>query len=168
MEIRLITPEEYDALGDLTVSAYQRLSEGQSLGGYEEELRDVAARARDSEVYVAIDNGMVVGGVTFVPSSDNAMSEFSDPHAAGVRMLAVSPEFQGTGVGRALLERTVERARELGRRRLLLHSTPVMVVARAMYERHGFARLPEIDVFYSGPPYSEDDPLHLIGYELVL
>jgi ribosomal protein S18 acetylase RimI-like enzyme len=96
------------------------------------------------------------------------MSEFADPDAAGLRMLAVGPQFQGAGAGRALTEACIARARGEGRRRIVLHSTPVMEVARAMYERLGFVATPGLDLFVTRPPYSDDEPLRLIAYVLEL
>ena len=96
------------------------------------------------------------------------MSEFSDFDAAGIRMLAVDPRRQGLGAGRELLEHCVRRARDASRARVVLHSTPIMETARAMYLRHGFTRDESRDVFFSDEPYSETEPLHLMGYELVL
>jgi ribosomal protein S18 acetylase RimI-like enzyme len=168
MEIRLIRPDESAALGRITVAAYRQLFSTDSLGSYEDELADVEARRLDSEVYVALDDGHLCGGVTYVPDSGRAMSEFDDPDAAGIRMLAVDPAFQGRGVGHALVEVCIARARVDERARIILHSTPVMVVAQAMYVRLGFVRAPEFDVFYDGEPYSTEEPLHLVAYVLTL
>jgi len=159
MEIRLIRPDESAALGRITVAAYRQLFSTDSLGSYEDELADVEARRLDSEVYVALDDGHLCGGVTYVPDSGRAMSEFDDPDAAGIRMLAVDP---------ALVEVCIARARVDERARIILHSTPVMVVAQAMYVRLGFVRAPEFDVFYDGEPYSTEEPLHLVAYVLTL
>ena len=94
------------------------------------------------------------------------MSEFSDPDAAGIRMLAVEPERQGAGAGRALTLACIERARGDGRHRIVLHSTPVMTVARGMYERLGCVREPARDEWIADPPHYE--PVHLMGYVLHL
>jgi hypothetical protein len=91
MEIRRVQSDEYSALGEITVRAYRELFNGRSLGPYERELREVAPRDADSEVFVAIEEGSVVGGVTYVARPGLRMSEFTDPDAAGIRMLAVDP-----------------------------------------------------------------------------
>jgi GNAT superfamily N-acetyltransferase len=167
VEIRAARPEEFDVLGRLTVDAYRALYDGEQLGAYEEQLADVSVRAADSVVLVALDDaGELVGGVTYVPGADRAMSEFSDPEAAGVRMLAVRPARQGEGVGRALTEACISRARADGRRRLVLHSTDAMVVARAMYGRMGFVEAPELDVWVQERPGT--DPFRLIAFVLAL
>ncbi|MGA7834189.1 MAG: GNAT family N-acetyltransferase [Acidimicrobiales bacterium] len=168
MEIRRVRPEEYAALSRITVSAYRQLFGGGPLGPYEAQLVDVARRAEDSEVYVALgEDNSVLGGVTYVPGSDRVMSEFSDANAAGIRMLAVDPHYQGAGVGRALAEACVQRARADGRQRLILHSTPVMTAAHHIYEQLGFVRSPELDEWIDENP-GADHPLHLMAFGLEL
>lgn len=167
MEIRRVKPEEYAALGAITVRAYRELFGGGSLGPYEIELLDVARRNTDSEVYVAVTELSIVGGVTYVDGPGRQMSEFSDPDASGIRMLAVDPQHQGQGAGRALTAWCVELARTRGRRRVVLHSTPVMTVAHGIYERLGFVRSPELDEWVMASP-DADEPLHLMSFTLKL
>ncbi|HKH88138.1 MAG TPA: GNAT family N-acetyltransferase [Acidimicrobiales bacterium] len=166
MEIREALPDEFETLGRITVEAYRQLQGGVPLGAYEDNLLDVAGRAADSVVLVAVDDdGEMLGGVTYVPDSTRDMSEFEDPEAAGVRMLAVRPDRQGAGVGRALTEACIARARADGRRRVLLHSTAIMEVARAMYGRMGFEEAPDLDAWVTGP---SGGPLRLIAFRLPL
>ncbi len=134
-------------LGELVVRAYHALDGHVSEPGYDDELRDVAAKeAAGCEVVVAVDDhGRLVGGVTFVPGIPNAYAEFDDPDAAGFRHLAVDPVLQGLGAGRVLVGWCVERATRLGRRRVIIHSTPWMTRAHRLYERAGFRRAPELD-----------------------
>lgn len=66
-------------------------------------------------------------------------------NAAAFRFLAVSPDHQGQGLGRFLTELCIQKTKDLGFSRLIIHSTKAMQVARGMYERLGFKRYPEID-----------------------
>jgi ribosomal protein S18 acetylase RimI-like enzyme len=169
MEIRLIHAEECATLGHITLDAYRQLNGSEPLGSYEEELLDVQARSFDSEVYVALDDGgQLMGGVTYVPGPDRAMAEFHDPAACGIRMLAVSPAFQGRGAGRALVEKCVARAREQGRGRIILHSAPAMTLAQAMYVKMGFARAPELDEFIHDGADHDGVSLHLRAFDLTI
>jgi ribosomal protein S18 acetylase RimI-like enzyme len=169
MEIRPIRDDEHAVLGEITVRTYRHLAGGGSLGGYEEVLVDVTSRTLDCEVFVAVgDDDQIMGGVTYVPGPGTSMSEFSDPTAAGIRHLAVDPDFQGSGAGRALVDVCITRAREQHRDLVRLHSTKPMVIARAMYERMGFVRTPELDLYFDEEPYSPEEPLHLIAYALPL
>ncbi len=61
------------------------------------------------------------------------------------RLLAVGPAGRGRGVGRRLLEECIRRSRATGAPTLALHTTDMMRVAMALYERMGFARAPELD-----------------------
>lgn len=158
--IRAVRSSEYETVGDLTLRAYQSLPEFTNTGGYEDELKDVAGRARDAEVFVALVEGRIVGGITFVADSTSPLSEWDDAAAAGIRMLAIVPEAQGKGLGRALTAYSIERARGLGKTCLLLHSTDFMQSAHRLYESMGFVRTPEIDFSV--------ETVNLLGYRLDL
>ncbi len=147
MEIRPVRPDEHRALGALTVAAYAAIDPAVvDEDEYAGELRDVAGRAADAEVLVAIDDGgTVLGGVTYVPGPDSPWAEFSEPDGAGIRMLAVAPEAQGRGIGEALSRACVDRARATGRDQIVLHSTDRMTTAHRIYERLGFARDVSLD-----------------------
>ena len=155
MEIRAATPDEYKTIADITVTAYveeaRHNGDADSVGGgshfsssYVPVLRDVAGRARDAIVLVAIEGDAVLGAVTYVPGL-GPYAEFDDPDAAGIRMLAVAPEAQGRGVGTALTKACIDRASSEGRARVVLHSTGWMATAGRMYRRLGFRRAPERD-----------------------
>jgi ribosomal protein S18 acetylase RimI-like enzyme len=147
MDIRPVRPEEHQALGDLTVAAYVAIDPAVvDDDDYAGELRDVAGRAADAEVLVAVnDSGTVVGGVTYVPGPESPWAEFSEPDGAGIRMLAVAPDAQGRGIGEALSRACVDRARSAGRSQIVLHSTDRMTTAHRLYERMGFARDASLD-----------------------
>jgi GNAT superfamily N-acetyltransferase len=169
MKIRPLDPSESDELGAITVRAYRTLSGGDPLGPYEDELRDVDGRRRDSEVYVAEDDdGQLMGGVTFVLGPESTMSEFDDPDAAGIRMLAVDPSFQARGAGRALVETCIDRARANGRAKIILHSTPQMSVAHSLYRRLGFTASPDLDLYFRDEEDPESEPFHLMSFTLFL
>jgi GNAT superfamily N-acetyltransferase len=64
-----------------------------------------------------------------------------------MRSMAVRPAAQGQGIG-ALLLQTVERAAMAqGHRQLGLSTTPFLHAAIALYERQGFRRTGEADLF---------------------
>ncbi|MHB8245979.1 MAG: GNAT family N-acetyltransferase [Acidimicrobiales bacterium] len=73
------------------------------------------------------------------------LGQFDEADAAGIRMLAVDPVHQGRGVGSALVESCIERARTEGRSRVVLHTTERMTRAMALYEHLGFRRVPALD-----------------------
>ena len=73
--IRPVAESEFDRVGDLTVAAYEGLTEFVNVDGYVDELRDVAGRVRDAEVFVVVVDGEVMGGITFVAESTSPLSE---------------------------------------------------------------------------------------------
>ncbi len=138
--------DEHETLGELTVAAYTAIDHDALDDDYTAELRDVAGRVVGAEVLVAVEgDGTVLGGVTYVPGPESPWAEFTEPDAAGIRMLAVAPEAQGRGIGRALSRATIDRARAAGKGQIVLHSTDRMTTAHRMYQRLGFARDPSID-----------------------
>lgn len=143
MEIRPVQPDEHEEVGELTVNAYLQVETSSELDEYVKELRDVASRAMDADVLVAVDgDGALLGAVTYVPGPDSSSAEFTDLDAAGIRMLAVDPGAQRRGVGELLVRACIDRARAVGRAQLLLHSTDAMATAHRLYQRLGFEREP--------------------------
>jgi ribosomal protein S18 acetylase RimI-like enzyme len=96
------------------------------------------------------------------------MSEFEDPDAAGIRMLAVDPNFQAQGAGRALVEMCIDRTRAHGRIKVILHSTPLMSVAHSLYRQLGFTATPELDLYFRDESELESEPFHLMAFTLLL
>ncbi|MFD8226708.1 GNAT family N-acetyltransferase [Streptomyces massasporeus] len=164
--IRPAEPTEYDELGALTAQAYLQdnlLDFGES-DEYRHVLRDVAARAASAEVLTALRDGPVLGGVTFVPLG-GPMADIAGPGEAEIRMLAVSHEARGQGVGEALVRSCVDRARAVpGCRSVVLSTQRTMHAAHRIYERLGFTRTPERD----WNPLPELAGITLLTYELTL
>lgn len=142
--VREARPDEYAALGELTVAAYA--AAGETEEGYYPELLDVAARARDVPILAAVDEatGRLLGTATYVPGP-GPWHEGDFGEVASMRMLAVAPDAQGRGVGRRLVEACVERARAAGRPGLGLYTRPFMAAAHRLYESLGFQRVPQLD-----------------------
>ena len=142
--IRESTPAEFEAIGELTVQAYRDVGETEE--GYFDELRDVADRAAQVPVLVAIEEGTgrVLGAVTYVPGPGPFHEgQFGD--VASFRMLAVAADARGHGIGAALVQACIDRARAGGRAALSLFTRPFMTAAHRMYERLGFHRVRDQD-----------------------
>lgn len=142
--IREVRPDEMDALGELTVAAYRDAGETDS--EYFPELRDVATRAALVPVLVAVEaaSGRILGGVTYVPGP-GPYHEGAFGDVAAFRMLAVAPDARGRGVGRALVEAVIARARAEGRPGVCLFTRPFMRTAQVLYASLGFIRQPHHD-----------------------
>jgi GNAT superfamily N-acetyltransferase len=94
-----------------------------------------------------VEDGRVVGTVTLYLAPGSMQWR---PGDAMFRLLAVDPAARGRGIGRALFQECLARARAAGKRRMALHTTEWMATARAMYERAGFRREPEGDAHLPG------------------
>lgn len=95
--------------------------------------------------------GVILGSVLLYPPG----TAFSTPDEGPitcpeVRLLAVTPEARGQGIGTALMEECIRRARRLGANCLNLHTTDMMQVAMRMYEQMSFVRAPDLD-FHPDP-----------------
>jgi len=160
--VREARPEEYARLGELVVAAYRSLPEFDE-PGYEPELRDVASRAQEAVVLVAVDavGDAPLGCVTYVPGPESPWAELLQPGEAGIRMLAVDPGARGRGAGTALTRACLERAGAEGRKAVVLHSLAYMRAAQAIYTRLGFARQPDRD-------WEPVPGIHLLGFARAL
>jgi putative acetyltransferase len=72
-----------------------------------------------------------------------------------VAKMAVAPKWQGTGIGRKLLQTVVEAARAAGARRLYLETNHILTPAIRLYESVGFKHLPPDRIVPS--PYARSD-----------
>jgi GNAT superfamily N-acetyltransferase len=160
--IRPARPDEYDEIGELAVRVY--LAEGYTRPGshYLSVLRDSAARAEKAELMVAVDESdRILGTVTYAGYGSPYAEHTDSPEGAAFRMLVVDPDARGRGVGEALVNWCVERARAAGVRTLRLSTQTGMAAAGRLYLRLGFVRTPERD-------WSPEPDVDLITYELEL
>ena len=143
--VREIASDEYELAGELTVAAYRAV--GETEAAYFPELRDVATRATLVTVLVAAEEGTgrILGSVTYVRGPGPYFEGAFGDDAAAFRMLAVAGEAQGRGVGRALLEACIGRAREENRSSIGIYTRPFMQAAHRLYLSAGFEAVPELD-----------------------
>jgi GNAT superfamily N-acetyltransferase len=149
------TAAEVAAAGRVTVAANAEFAPTDpddpfqaSWARYLREMADAAARAAQGVLLVAVEpDGRVVGTVTLYLGPGSMQWR---PGDAMFRLLAVDPAARGRGIGRALFQACLDRARAAGKRRMALHTTEWMATARAMYERAGFRREPEGDARLPG------------------
>ncbi len=158
--IRDARDDELDDIAALIVDAYAEYAARMSpdaWSSFANEIANVRGRLGDATLLVAENDGRIVGSVTLFSSWRGAQEG-----TVGVRLLAVPPEHRGSGVGRALMQGCVDRARAAGKRRIVLTTTQEMAVFRELTERMGFVRDPGLDhepapgVRYEGYAYDLD------------
>ncbi len=143
MELRPARPEEIDALGELTLAAYEEFLLGAE-DGYRVHVRDAARRAREAELWVAAEGDELLGCVTYCPPG-SPWREISRDDEGEFRMLAVHPRARGRGAGLALAGVCEQRAREHGATGMVLSSLADMTAAHRVYARLGYSRAPDRD-----------------------
>ena len=91
------------------------------------------------EVIIAELQGAFAGAVAYF-GPDSQKAAFFDQRWPIIRMLVVDPAFRGKGIGRALSNACIARARRDGSPIIALHTSPIMSVALPMYLKMGFVK----------------------------
>jgi GNAT superfamily N-acetyltransferase len=92
-----------------------------------------------AELQTAELQNKIAGAVAyFGPNSQKAA--FFDQRWPIIRMLVVDPAFRGKGIGRALSDACIARARRDGSPVIALHTSSIMSVALPMYLKMGFVK----------------------------
>jgi ribosomal protein S18 acetylase RimI-like enzyme len=140
-------------VGELRVTAYVTGGHMSPDSGYAPRLRTLGSEgggsvlvavAEDGDTGPAAPGGRIIGTIMLQPAEE-AGGAVQSPDEVEIRALAVSPEAQGRGVGRALLEAALARAAQEGVTHLVLATQQDMHTAQRMYEKAGFRRMPERD-----------------------
>jgi len=161
-------PNEYPEIGQLMVAVYSNL-EGfpsrKEQPAYYEMLANIGEfAARESvELIIARDGEKLLGAVVYI----NDMKDYGaggtatqEKNAAGFRLLAVSNDARGMGIGKKLTIECIERAQKNGLKQMIIHTTESMKVAWGMYEKIGFKRSEDLDF--------EQNGLSVFGFRLKL
>jgi len=146
IEVREASSEEYAEAGRVTAEAYREFVRpgDDDWERYLLRIADVQARAGQTTIMVAVEDGCVLGSLTLelegrVRDGDEEHRPL-DPGEAHIRMLGVDPAARVRGVARALMAASEAKARAVGKTFLTLHTTQRMVAAQAMYDRLGYHR----------------------------
>ena len=126
-------PEHVETLARRHCEEDARSGDDERLGFWRGQLRRECGRDRIPISFVALDGNAPVGHVSLVEHNMSSHPELT-PWLAGT---LVHPSCRGRGVGTQLVRQAVERAGELGVRRLYLYTES----ARPFYERLGWRHL---------------------------
>ena len=92
-------------------------------------LDDYGALIRQGRVHVVDRGGAVKGVLVLIPEQDAMLLD----------NVAVAPDAQGTGVGRAMLEFAEQAARDAGYGTIRLHTNEAMTENLGLYAKIGYA-----------------------------
>ena len=97
------------------------------------------------EVIIAELQAKFAGAVAYF-GPNRPKAAFFDQSWPIIRMLIVDPAFRGKGIGYALSNECIARAKRDGAVLIALHTSPIMTVALPMYLKMGFVKA------YDAPP----------------
>ena len=150
LQMRDARPNDRDAIEAVTLSAYQEYAALMPARweGYRQNILATLADVQPAAQIVADQESHIVGTVLLYPAETVIANPGSVPVTLTwpeVRLLAVTPTARGQGVGAALMQECVRRARQSGARVLTLHTADIMQAAMRLYARMGFQRAPDLD-----------------------
>lgn len=108
-----------------------------------------AVRARGELITPRDSDGVFVGMVIVVRPNAPAR-RMAEPDEAEIHLLAVALQWRRHGLGRQLMEMSLEVIRRMGLSKVLLWTQPTMIPAHRLYESLGFERAPSRDPFLDG------------------
>lgn len=137
-KIRDFLPKDAKQVNYLALRAFEQFKGSyQDWPGFQAKIGSMSGFADVGEIIVAEVEGRIVGAVVYVgPNASKA--DFFRPEWSIMRMLAVDPCFRARGIGHALAQECIRRARRDGALVFALHTSKIMVVALPMYLRMGF------------------------------
>ena len=136
--LREYLPSDATQINALALVAFEQFKDAYlDWPTFREKVGRMSALADVGEIIVAEVNGKIVGAVAYVgPGAPKA--EFFRPEWPIMRMLIVAPTSRSHGIGRALAEECLRRAKRDGASEFALHTSDIMQVALPMYKRMGF------------------------------
>lgn len=167
--VRNAKPSEFAEIGQLMVEVYSRLEgfpKQTEQPDYYLMLANVGSLTLKphTELLVAVTtDGKIAGAVVYfgdMKQYGSGGTATTEPHAAGFRLLAVNPPYQGKGIGKLLTYECIRKAKVQKRSQMIIHTTRAMQTAWKMYEKIGFKRSVDLD-FIQGE-------LAVYGFRLLL
>ena len=154
MLLRHYSPSDADAVNTIALAAFAQYRDVYSdWDVLERGVGSMTTLADTGEIIVAEVDGTVAGAVAYIGPAGSPRADFFEPEWPIIRMLVVDPSARGRGIGRALTQACLERARRDGGEVIALHTSPAMEVALALYLRMGFKLLRRVPDRF-GVPYA--------------
>jgi ribosomal protein S18 acetylase RimI-like enzyme len=138
--VRPYEPADREAVNDAARAAFSQYADDyEDWPSFVEGIGRMADLAKDADVLVAEQDGVIVGAVAHV-GPGRPRAAFFPTEWSVIRMLVVDPQRRGQGAGRALVAGCLRLALEAGAPVVGLHTSPIMASALRMYEAIGFVR----------------------------
>lgn len=160
--IRKAHPNEFKPIGQLMVEVYSSIKgfPKKEHSTYFEFLKNIGTITMYDSVELLVvvsSTNEIAGAVVFFKTMDQYGTggiATQEKNASGFRLLAVASKFRGIGLGKHLCEICIEKAKDLKKDQVIIHSTASMEVARNMYKKMGFQysqaldfKVEKLDVF---------------------
>ncbi|MBX9691351.1 MAG: GNAT family N-acetyltransferase [Cyanobacteria bacterium] len=148
-KIQEASASDWVAIADLTQIANQQYAaeaDPSFWGPYERTTREMLLGEKNIVRLVARDDDGIVGSVIYCPPYEREIAGqiVRNPYPE-MRLLSVSPQHRGKGLATKLIEVCEQRANKEKVNAITLHTTRLMEIAKAMYEKRGYTRFPQID-----------------------
>lgn len=147
--IREATVAERPVVADITRRAYEEYASASDPSFWTKYVVSTQQTLLNDETglrLVAEVEGQIGATVFLCPPAERRMGGtlITNPHSE-MRLLAVLPEFRNFGLAALLIEECERRVLASGAESITLHTTRLMMTAKAMYERRGYVRYEQID-----------------------
>ena len=133
IEIRDYEPRYRAAFRDLNLEWIIRYFEVEPSDVEVLENPEPAILDRGGSIFVACEGSTVAGVCALMNAGDGVYQ---------LAKMAVSPAFQGRGIGRLLAEAAIDRARSIGAREVELFTNDMLLPAMSLYTSLGFRQVP--------------------------
>ena len=149
MKLRNAKVEELELIRKLRVEAYSEHASQipeKHWRGLRKAISSDADNQPGVELIVAEIDGEIAGSIVLFPAKTDAYEGYVDElDYPEIRMLAVTPEFRGKGVAKALISECIQRTKAKNFDTIGLHTGDFMKSAINLYEHIGFERIPQHD-----------------------
>lgn len=139
LSIRTITSADNKALATIIRNSLEEFKANKPGTVYFDETTDHLSdvfKTAGSIYFVAELEGSILGGGGIYPTAN------LDEGTCELVKLYLSANARGKGVGKLLMEKCIDAAKELGYKKIYLETMPELTVAIPMYEKFGFTYLP--------------------------
>lgn len=136
IQIRKIEPDDNPFLAIIIRNALKEFNAAKPGTVYYDDTTDYLFEVFDSEPLsyysVAVLNGEILGGAGIYPTKNLPAK------TCELVKMYLSPKARGIGLGRELIQKSIEKAKELGFHQMYLESMPELTKAISVYKEFGF------------------------------